>query len=272
MDKLTLIFSLSISHEWYGDRTPALEISPAPTTDRELNRNGLLYRAIAGGCEVYSSSEDFSASELQAGSELEFCVFSRDPYLFAHTYTGESEARGIPKVAHVTLTPEAKEKTIDPDDWQPAELPNEPLVMVSVILPLAELPLIVTLRMPAISVHWSYVVDGPWLPDNLEITASDGTKPFTEISASANDVNDSASANTASATASATARIFRSLEPKLSMRTDQTEYRLVSSDSTTGPLVSPLPSPTPNTLPRPVAGSDAFEIPIYVTVLAKGSS
>ena len=140
-----------------------------------------------------------------------------------------------------------------------AALPNEPLVTLSVILPSAQLPHMAILRIPAIFVHWTYVGDGPWLPDNLEITVSDGSEQFTEIQAPSNGDN-------------GTARKFRFRNPRLSKRTGQMECQLVSSDSTTGPLVSPLPSPTPNILPRPIPGSDAFEILIYVTVLAKGGS
>ena len=114
-------------------------------------------------------------------------------------------------------------------------------------------------RIPAIFIHWTYVVDGHWLPDNLEITVSDGIEQFTKIQVPSNGDN-------------GTARKFRSRNPRLSKRTDQMECQLVSSDSTTDPLVSPLRSPTPNILPRPIPGSAAFEILIYVTGLAKGSS
>ena len=40
-----------------------------------------------------------------------------------------------------------------------AALPNEPLVTLSVILPSAQLPHMAILRIPAIFIHWTYVVD-----------------------------------------------------------------------------------------------------------------
>jgi len=269
MQQAALVFSLRINHEWYGDTTPALTVTPSNDTVRKINRHGLLFRAVAGGCEVYSTDDEFD------GCELELNVVNHDPFLVAHTFTGEPQARGIPKVAHVTLTSADGERRIDPVDWKDADSPNEPLIIVSVILPSTQLPLVSTLRIPAISVHWTYVVNGPWLPDNLEITASDGSEQFTELPSSAIGSSSKTSASQlsgSSSTSTASTRRFRSHQPRVSIRTDQSGYRLVTSDSTTGPLVSPLPSPTPNVLPRPIAGGDSYEIPIYVTVLAKGSS
>ena len=59
-----------------------------------------------------------------------------------------------------------------------AALPNEPLVTLLVILPSAQLQHMAILRIPAIFVHWTYVGDGPWLPDNLEIAVSDGSTVY----------------------------------------------------------------------------------------------
>ena len=253
MRNAILIFSLKINHEWYGNTIPPLTVRPSVATAVQMNRDGLLFRAVPGGCEIYTSNDEFN------DSVFELHVLNEDPFLIAHTFTGEQTARGIPKVAYSTITSDSDETLVNPADWKAAALPNEPLVTLSVILPSAQLPHMAILRIPALSVHWTYVVDGPWLPDNLEITGSDGSEQFTEIQAPPNSDNGSA-------------RKFRSRNPRLSKRTDQMECQLVSSDSTTGPLVSPLPSPTPNVLPRPIPGSDAFEILIYTTVLAKGGS
>jgi len=251
MDQVQLLCSLELYHDWYGEEAVPFSVQPVGNTLALVRQRSLVLRYSSNRVEVYTHEPDL---QIEA---LDIQIDSLDSMLYAYTNRG-SDRQGV-CVADITLLPQLTERLVQPEDWLPAKAVNPCYAKIHVQLSPDLQPIHWRLRFPTIPVHWTYVVDGPHLPERLQIVSKDGTEHYIELESSS-----------ASPQQRRPARRFRSPSARSAKRHALSSLQLVAQDATGGPLLSPLPVPAPNALPRPIEGEDALESLIFVTALAKG--
>ncbi len=255
MSEDRLLYSLQINHEWYGDTPPPFEITPSTETAAAMHHSGLLFRQVAGGCEIYGTDV---VADSAPDYLFEFQVVSNDPMILVYTDIGDSTVYDSLVYANIDISASDSEINVTPAHWQTVARPRNTLAILQIAIPNNTRPFSTLVKFPSVSVYWTYVIDAPWLPDYLEIIGPDGGVQFKETEAS--DVR-----------LIKNARSFRSLKPRKLKRNEDSGYSLRLADSLADSPLTPLPAPAEYAVPRSISQSGAFEIPIYITVLARGS-